>query len=131
MTHVIILIYTCQKLISTLSEEASYLKALTGSFHQTHARHLNISYVINLYLHIKIENIFHALLTIWDCTYVLFFHYLFLCQFACLIVSPVRSTYGGYYGLVVVPPPRPPRPQTLHRSHDNLNPYRIASIFYM
>ena len=51
-----------------------------------------------------------------------------------LIVSPVRSTYGGYYGLVVVPPrPRPPpRPQTLHRSHDNLkNPYRIASIFYM
>ena len=56
--------------------------------------------------------------------------------FAGLIVSPVRSTYGGYYGLVVVtPPPRPPprpRPQTLHRSHDNLkNPYRIASIFYM
>ena len=55
------------------------------------------------------------------------------------IVSPVRSTYGGYYGLVGVPPPRPrppppppPRPQTLHRSHDNLkNPYRIASIFYM
>ena len=48
-----------------------------------------------------------------------------------LIVSPVRSTYGGYYGLVVVPP-RLPRPQTLHRSHDNLkNPYRIASIFYM
>ena len=59
-----------------------------------------------------------------------------------IIVSPVRSTYGGYYELVVVPPrprlppPRPrlppPRPQTLHRSHDNLqNPYRIASIFYM
>ena len=56
-----------------------------------------------------------------------------------LIVSPVRSTYGGYYGLVVVTPPRPPRPprprprpQTLHRSHDNLkNPYRIASILYM
>ena len=46
-----------------------------------------------------------------------------------VIVSPVRSTYGGYYGLVVV---MPPRPQTLHRSHDNLkNPYRIASIFYM
>ena len=44
-----------------------------------------------------------------------------------VIVSPVRSTYGGYYGLVVVT-----RPQTLHRSHDNLkNPYRIASIFYM
>ena len=51
-----------------------------------------------------------------------------------IIVSPVRSMYGGYYGLVVVTPPRPPRPrpQTLHRSHDNLkNPYRIASIFYM
>ena len=48
-----------------------------------------------------------------------------------VIVSPVRSTYGGYYGLVVVTPPRP-HPQTLHRSHDNLkNPYRIASIFYM
>ena len=48
-----------------------------------------------------------------------------------LIVSPVRSTYGGYYGLVVVTQ-RPPRPQTLHRSHDNLkNPYRIASIFDM
>ena len=46
-----------------------------------------------------------------------------------IIVSPVRSTYGGYYGLVVV---TPPRLQTLHRSHDNLqNPYRIASIFYM
>ena len=45
-----------------------------------------------------------------------------------IIVSPVRSTYGGYYGLVVVTP----RPQTLHRSHDNLkNPYQIASIFYM
>ena len=41
---------------------------------------------------------------------------------------PVRSTYGGYYGLVVITP----RPQTLHRSHDNLkNPYRIASIFYI
>ena len=56
--------------------------------------------------------------------------------FAIFIVSPVRSTYGGYYGLVVVTPPRPPRPrprpQTLHCSHDNLkNPYRIASIFYM
>ena len=50
-----------------------------------------------------------------------------------IIVSPVRSTYGGYYGLVVVTPrPRRPRPQTLHRSHDNLkNPYRIASIFYL
>ena len=49
-----------------------------------------------------------------------------------IIVSPVRSTYGGYYGLVVVPPRPPPRPQTLHRSHDNLkNSYRIASIFYM
>ena len=46
-----------------------------------------------------------------------------------LIVSPVRSTYGEYYGLVVV---TPPRPQTLQRSHDNLkNPYRIASILYM
>ena len=60
-------------------------------------------------------------------------------RFLVIIVSPVRSTYGGYYGLVVVTPPRPPRPrpprprpQTLHRSHDNLkNPYRIASIFYM
>ena len=49
--------------------------------------------------------------------------------FSKVIVSPVRSTYGGYYGLVVV---TPPRPQILHRSHDNLkNPYRIASIFYM
>ena len=61
------------------------------------------------------------------------------CYVVYIIVSPVRSTYGGYYGLVVVTPPpppprppRPPRPQTLHRSHDNLkNPYRIASIFYM
>ena len=41
-----------------------------------------------------------------------------------IIVSPVRSTYGGYYGLIVVTP--------LIRSHDNLkNPNRIASIFYM
>ena len=47
-----------------------------------------------------------------------------------IIVSPVRSTYGGYYnGLVIV---TPPRPQTLHRSHDNFkNPDRIASLFYM
>ena len=35
-----------------------------------------------------------------------------------VIVSPVQSMYGGYYGLVVVTPPRP-CPQTLHRSHDN------------
>ena len=58
-----------------------------------------------------------------------FLAYVFIkCWF---IVSPIRSTYGGYDGLVVVTP-RPPRPQTLHRSHDNLkNPYRIASIFYM
>ena len=49
-----------------------------------------------------------------------------------VIVSPVRSTYGGYYGLVVVSRPPRPRLQTLHRSHDNLkNPYHIASIFYM
>ena len=47
-----------------------------------------------------------------------------------VIVSPVRSTYGGYYGLVVVTPC--PRPQTLHRLRDNFkNPNRIASIFYM
>ena len=41
------------------------------------------------------------------------------CKYAQIrvIVSPLRSTYGGYYGLVVVTPP--PRPQTLHRSHDN------------
>ena len=45
-----------------------------------------------------------------------------------MIVSPVRMYVRGYYGLVVVMP----RPQTFHRSHDNLkNPYRIASIFYM
>ena len=59
MTHVIILTYNCQKLNLTLSEEASYLEALA----QPHACHLNISNVINLYLHIKIENIFYALLT--------------------------------------------------------------------
>ena len=66
------------------------------------------------------------------CNYVFFFYNIHFSNI--IIVSPVRSTYGGYYGLVVVtPPPRPrPRPQTLHRSHDNLkNPYRIASIFYM
>ena len=49
----------------------------------------------------------------------------------CFIVSR-GIVYGGYYGLVIVTPPPRPRPQTLHRSHDNLkNPYRIASIFYM
>ena len=58
-----------------------------------------------------------------------------------IIVSPVRSTYGGYYGLVVVtprpppprpPPPRPPprpRPQTLHRSHDNLKKMGPVGLF--
>ena len=51
----------------------------------------------------------------------------------CLLYPPYECTYGGYYGLVVVTPrPPPPRPQTFHRSHDNLkDPYRIASIFYM
>ena len=45
-----------------------------------------------------------------------------------LLYPPYECTYGGYYGLVVVTP----RPQTFHRSHDNLkNPYRIASIVYM
>ena len=51
-------------------------------------------------------------------------------------IPRTKYVQGGYYGLVGVlprrPGPRPPRPQTLHRSHDNLkNPYRIASIFYM
>ena len=45
-----------------------------------------------------------------------------------LIVSPVRMYVRAYYGLVVTPP----RPQTFHRSRDNLkNHYQIASIFYM
>ena len=49
-----------------------------------------------------------------------------------LILSPCECTYGGYYGLVIVTPPPRLRPQTFHRSHDNLkNPNRIASIFYM
>ena len=47
-----------------------------------------------------------------------------------LIVSPVRSTYGGYYGLVVVTRPRPHFIVSYVR--DNFKkPYRIASIFYM
>ena len=47
-----------------------------------------------------------------------------------LLYPPYEVRTGGCYGLVVVTPR--PRPQTLHRSHDNLkNPYRIASIFYM
>ena len=42
----------------------------------------------------------------------------------CIPHTNVRG--GGYYGLVVVMPSHP-RPQTLHRSHDNLkNPYRIS-----
>ena len=49
-----------------------------------------------------------------------------------LLYPPYECTYGGYYGLVVVTPRPPPRPQTFHRYHDNLkNPYRIASIFDM
>ena len=49
-----------------------------------------------------------------------------------LIVSPIRSTYGGYYGLVVVTPPLNSATSTFHRLRDNLNnPYRIASIFDM
>ena len=44
----------------------------------------------------------------------------YLTGFVLVIVSPVQSTYGGYYGLVVVTPRPPPRPQTFHRSHDNL-----------
>ena len=42
---------------------------------------------------------------------------------------PRMNVHGGYYGVIVVMPP-PPLPQTLNRSHDNLqNPYRIASIY--
>ena len=33
------------------------------------------------------------------------------------ILSPVRSTYGGYYGLVVVTPPRPRPPHPRPRPH--------------
>ena len=41
---------------------------------------------------------------------------------------PRTNAHGVYYGLVVVMP----RPQMLHRSHNNLkNPYRIASLFYI
>ena len=45
----------------------------------------------------------------------------------CIPHTNVRT--GDFtYGLIIVTP----RPQTFHRSHDNLiNPYRIASIFYM
>ena len=43
------------------------------------------------------------------------------------ICIPRMKYVRGNYDLVVV---TPPRPQTLHRSRDNLkNPYRIASIF--
>ena len=39
---------------------------------------------------------------------------------------PVRMYMGGILVMIT------PRPQTFHRSHNNLkNPYRIASIFYM
>ena len=50
-----------------------------------------------------------------------------------LIVSPERMYTGGYYGLVVVMPPRPrPRPQTFLCERDYFkNPERIASILYM
>ena len=41
-----------------------------------------------------------------------------------LLYPPYECTWGMRWP--------PPRPQTLHRSHDNLkNPYRIVSIFYM
>ena len=52
-----------------------------------------------------------------------------------LIVSPVRSTYGGYYGLVVVTPVWrlfAASASAFHRLRDNFKkPYRIASIFDM
>ena len=45
---------------------------------------------------------------------------------------PRTNVHGGYHGLVVVTPRPHPRPQTFHRSHENLkNPYRIDYIFYM
>ena len=44
-------------------------------------------------------------------------------------ISIETKIQGGYYGLVVVTPPGPPRPLC---ERDNLkNPERIASIFYM
>ena len=58
-----------------------------------------------------------------------------ICQsvyLSALLYPPYECMYRGYYGLVVIRPCPPPRPQTFHRSPDNLkNPYRIASIFYM
>ena len=71
-----------------------------------------------------------------ECVYILVNDFFFMCaglvlwiyQSLWLLYPPYECTYGGYYGLVVVTP----RPQTFHRSHNNLkNPYRIASIFYM
>ena len=52
-----------------------------------------------------------------------------------LIVSPVRSTYGGYYGLVrryAAASASAASASAFHRLRDNFkNPYRIASIFDM
>ena len=43
-------------------------------------------------------------------------------------VSPIRSMYGGYHGLVVV---TPPRPHFIVYAITLKKPYRIASIFDM
>ena len=47
-----------------------------------------------------------------------------------LILSPCECTYGGYYGLVVVTPLPRLRPQTFHRSHDNLNCFHILYAYW-
>ena len=48
-------------------------------------------------------------------------------MYYCIPRTNVLGGGGGYYGLVVVtprpPPCPPPRPQALHRSHDNLKIY--------
>ena len=49
------------------------------------------------------------------------------CEYYQHIRGALRIFWNCWHGIRP-----PPRPQTLHRSHDNLkNPYRIASIFYM
>ena len=53
--------------------------------------------------------------------------YLYYTSTTCLIFSTVYLLLCPPYEVLTRP-----RPQTLHRSHDNLiNPYRIATIFYM
>ena len=89
-----------------------------------------IKIAIKMYLHVfsiylvLYTHVSSPIVYLLDLVYLLI--NMFKIKVICICI-PRMNVHEGYYGLVVVTP----RPQTLHRSHNNLkNPCLIASIFY-